>query len=408
MADLYTYFFERGMKILNENGLFGIIVANKWMRARYGEPLRIWLKDKPIQQIIDFGDLRVFQQATTYPCIFITGQETGGYFWASEVKNLELADLSSYYKETRKKITRQILNPSGWQLKDDIETNLLHKISQNTITLGNYVNGKIFYGIKTGLNDAFVIDEETKNRLISEDPRSTEVIKPFLAGRDIKRYQQPVSDKYLILFPKGITNEQRCNKKASHWLSETYPAIARYLNPFSEVAQKRWDKGDYWWELRACDYYDSFKAPKIMLPDIAMKMQALYDIKGLYCSNTAYIIPVDDKFLLAILNSKLVQFFYSNITSKIRGGYLRFIRQYLERIPIPIFINTLDSSGYQKQIIEIVDNLQVLNEQLNSTTLKTHFQSIEQAVNHAEKRIDQLVYELYGLGEEEIRIIESA
>jgi hypothetical protein len=89
MADLYSYFFERGMQILGKDELFGIIVANKWMCARYGEPLREWLKKKPIRQIIDFGDLPVFQQATTYPCIFIAGGEAESSFWTTEVKTLD-------------------------------------------------------------------------------------------------------------------------------------------------------------------------------------------------------------------------------------------------------------------------------------------------------------------------------
>ena len=112
----------------------------------------------------------------------------------------------------------------------------------------DYVNGKIYYGIKTGLNEAFVIAEETKNKLIKEDKKNTEIIKPFLAGRDIKRYQPLSKNTYLILFPKGFTNQKGNNpKNAWKWLEENYPAIATHLKPFEETGKKRYDKGDYWW-----------------------------------------------------------------------------------------------------------------------------------------------------------------
>jgi hypothetical protein len=110
------------------------------------------------------------------------------------------------------------------------------------------------------------------------------------------------------------------------------------LKLFEEKCKIRYDKGQYWWELRSCDYYDEFEKPKIMLPDISLKCQALPDFdSGFYAANTAYIIPGLTKSDLGILNSKLVLFFYASITQTIRGGYYRFIRQYLEQIP---FIKT--------------------------------------------------------------------
>ncbi len=179
---------------------------------------------------------------------------------------------------------------------------------------------------------------------------------------------------------------------------ESYFAVAKHLLKYEEKAKKRWDKGDYWWELRACDYYEEFEKTKIMLPDIALRPQSMYDTEGFYCVNTAYIIPLDDKHLLAILNSKLTHFYYSNITSTIRGGYMRFIRQYLKTIPIIQSTNP--------QITNLVDTLLNLNKQLKSVNLETERLQIQRAIDHSEKKIDEMVYELYGLSEEEIEIIE--
>ena len=137
-----------------------------------------------------------------------------------------------------------------------------------------------------------------------------------------------------------------------------------------------------------------------MLPDIAIRPQAIYDDQGFFCVNTAYIIPVNDKFLLAILNSKLVHFYYSKITSTIRGGYMRFIRQYLETIPI--------TKSQNLKIIQHVDNLLQLNKQFSNIKLETQRQQIQRTIDHTEKKIDELIYELYGLTEEEIKIIEES
>lgn len=407
MADLYAYFFEKGIQLLNKNGLFGIIVANKWMRARYGEPLREWLKSKPIQQIIDFGDLPVFQQATTYPCIFIAGGVSDGHFWATEVRTLDFVTLGEYCQENRQTISGETLSPSGWQLVSDSETKILTRLLENSIPLGEYVKGKIFRGVLTGLNEAFVIDAETRNRLISEDPKSTEVIKPFLAGRDIKRYQQPVSDKYLIFTRRGINIDE-------------YPTIKNYLIQFKDKLMPRppgwkgenWKgrkPGPYkWYEIQdTIAYWEEFEKPKILWPGISKDIASFaFDELNYYGNDNNQLIITEDKFLLGILNSKVTRYFLTNTCDKVQGGFYRLKIIYIEKIPIP----TIDTNKElaKNQITQLATNLLNLNKQLSSTTLDTKRQQLQRAIYHAEKRIDELVYELYGLSEEEVKIIENS
>ncbi|MCX6252371.1 MAG: Eco57I restriction-modification methylase domain-containing protein [Bacteroidetes bacterium] len=407
MADLYSYFIERGIGLLKEKGLFGFIVANKWMRANYGEPLRKWIKTRNIREIIDFGDLQIFKGATTYPCILICGNgDVEKQIRLTVIKTLQFDSLDKYVAGNHTMIDQSSLDDSGWNLGNETEQQLLLKIKNAGIPLGEYVKGKIYYGIKTGLNEAYVIDEATKERLIREDPRSAGVIKPFLAGRDIKRYFPLKSDKYLIFFPKGFTNEQRNNKGYPwRWLQDNYHAIANHLVQYETKAKKRFDQGDYWWELRTCDYYEEFEKPKILLPDIALKMEATYDKNRYFCVNTAYIIPVDDKYLLAVLNSKLVHLFYSKLSSSIRGGYLRFIRQYLEIIPIKQIDQANDSEkSIYNSIISNVDHILQLNKDLQSATLPDQKEQIKARIDYCDDKINKMVYQLYGLTEEEIKV----
>jgi type I restriction-modification system DNA methylase subunit len=403
MADLYSFFIERSFQLLNNGGLYGVIVANKWMRANYGEPLREYLAKQTLEQIIDFGDLPVFASATTYPCIVIARKEKKmiNTVEVTRVNTLEFEQLSDFLKFNKRLIDQKSLHLEGWNMSGEIANQLLDKIKNTGIPFGKYVNRKIFYGIKTGLNEAFVIDEATRKQLIAEDSRSAEIIKPFLAGRDIKRYQKPTNNKYIILFSKGFTNKKgNSPKNPWNWLCQNYPSITAYLKQFEEKALMRFDKGDFWWELRACDYYTEFEKPKIMLPDIALNMQAAFDDTGFYCVNTAYIIPVNDKNLLGILNSKLVQYFYSSISNSIRGGYLRFIRQYLEQIPIP---NNIQNKTLESQ----VDQLIKLHEELKTTKLPDKIEQLQARIEYTDDKINQLVYQLYDLTEEEISIIEK-
>jgi hypothetical protein len=312
VADLYVYFIEKGVSLLRDGGRFSFIVANKWMKANYGEPLRRWMKGQRIEEIVDFGDLPVFQEATTYPCILrISGgrgtARRAPMISVTKVKTLDFVGaihelpLQAYVNEHHYEVSREALDDSGWSLSGGAEEALLAKIKAVGKPLGEYVKGNIYYGIKTGLNEAFVIDSETRSRLIAEDPKSAELIKPFLVGRDIKRYSLTDEGRYLILVPKGWTSRDSSRTtptEAWKWFRQNYPAIANHLLPFKEKAEKRYDKGEYWWELRGCDYYEEFERPKIIYAEIAAKGQFTLDSEGFYSDTTTYILGDDPKYLL--------------------------------------------------------------------------------------------------------------
>jgi type I restriction-modification system DNA methylase subunit len=404
MADLYSYFFERGIQLLNDKGLFGIIVANKWMRANYGEPLRKWLKEQSIYQIIDFGDLPVFQSATTYPLILIAGKsnKANSHFDFVNVNTLEFSNLGSYLQDRFTRAGKDSLTAEGWNLASDAEQKLLNKLAKTGVPLGEYVKGKIYYGIKTGLNEAFVIDEATRKALIKEDKRSAELIKPFLAGRDIKRYQQPHSESSLILIPSGFTNKVGKNPKSSWlWFSAAYPAIANHLKKFDVKAKKRYDQGDYWWELRPCDYYTEFEKPKIIIPAIVKNASYAWDENKIYSNDKTSIIPTTEKYLLAILNSKACDYFLKSIASTKQGGYFEYKPMYIEKLPIP---QPKDKSA----INELVTTLLALNAESLGESLPANLQQLQNRIAHTEEKIDELVYELYQLTPEEIKLVEAA
>jgi len=411
VADLYSYFIEKGVSLLRPAGLFSYIVANKWMRANYGGPLRRWLRKQHIEEIVDFGDLPVFTKATTYPCILrIAKEEPVGSFSACQVKTLSFSSLEDYVREHSYAVCQQELDESGWSLADERTQRLLAKLKATGVPLGEYVGGKIYYGIKTGLNEAFVIDEATRARLIAEDARSAELIKPFLAGRDIKRYEQPRSGKFLILIPRGWTRERSEGAEdALGWFRENYPAIANHLLPFSQASQKRYDKGDQWWELRTCDYYEEFEKPKIIIPTIVKMASYAYDHSCIYSNDKTSIIPTDDLYLLGVMNSKIGDIVIHSISSTKQGGYFEYKPMYVSQIPILTidFSNPADVARHDR-MVELVQSMLDMHRQISSPGPEHERTLLARRIEATDRQIDRLVYELYDLTEEEIGLVEAA
>ncbi|MEO7833700.1 MAG: TaqI-like C-terminal specificity domain-containing protein, partial [Ginsengibacter sp.] len=411
VADLYSYFVEKGIGLLNNKGLFGMIVANKWMRANYGEPLRKWLKQQPIQQIIDFGDLPVFQQATTYPCIIIVGNDlssTGLEPFTVNIKTLKFESLEKYVDKNKQKLNQQNLKDKGWNLGSETEQQLLKKIQSAGIPLGEYVKGKNFYGIKTGLNEAFVINEETRKLLIAEDKKSEEIIKPFLAGRDVKRYGICNSDKYLIFTKRGIDIDK-------------YPAIKKYLLQFKtrlmpkpkDFSGSEWKgrkPGSYqWYEMQdAVDYYKEFETDKIIYPNICKQPEFTFDNNKWYTNQKCFIIAMDDKYLLGILNSKLDYFLFEKYLPKLRGGFYEPSYVFFKNFPIKnIDENNKSEKNQHDEIVHLVETMLQLQKEKQQTSLPNKLNQLETRIQYTDDKINKLVYELYGLNEEEVGIVNN-
>ncbi len=392
-ADLYSYFIELGVDLMAKGGHFQYIVANKWMRANYGKLLREWLQQSVnINAIYDFGDLPVFEEATTYPCLLqLSKQDSSNLFYASEVKTLDFDILGDYLKENRFESDQTKLQLDGWALIDAKAQRLLDKLKLKGVPLGEYVDGKIYRGVLTGLNEAFVIDEETREKLIEKDAKSEEIIKPFLRGRDIKRYQQPAAKDYLIFTRRGIDIEK-------------YPAVLNYLKGYKkrleprpkDISSSNWKgrkPGNYkWYEIQdAIDYYEEFETLKLIYPNICIRPEFTFDENQQYTNQKCFIISLEDKALLGLLNSKIMSFFFETVLPKLRGDYFEPSYVYMKDFPVPF----QDSSGQQK-LVSLVDE-----------TLEAKKQNPKADTTELEQEIDRLVYELYGLSGEEIGIVEG-
>lgn len=339
VADLYVYFFECGHRLLRQKGQFGFISSNKFMRSNYGEALRKYLEDKTyMRQLINFGDLPVFPGATTYPIVILTenGLRVGRDSLYILVPNLKFQTLEDVVKKASY-LPETAFKGYNWSLAGDEEQAILDKMDSEGVSLGEYVGEKIKYGIKTGFNKAFIIDVETKNKLILEDQKSNDIIKPMIAGEDIKRYEINYDEKYLIFTRRGIE-------------IDSYFAIKKFLENYRtqlEPRPKDWDTtkkgkwpgrkpGDYkWYEIQdTIAYFSDFEKPKIIWQEICTYQAFAYSNETLFTNNKCFILPTEDFKLLSILNSKLGWYYLSRIVSKLQGGAYAMQSIYLKKLPI--------------------------------------------------------------------------
>ncbi len=390
MADLFVYFFEKEIQILKEEGYFGMIVSNKWLKAGYASKLREFLKNYYLEKFVNFGDLSIFKGATTYPCITILKKSKipNERTVVLEVTKTDFTSLYDYEKDKSFSIDQKNFKKSGWSFKDDNITKILNKIQKTGKPLKDYIDNEVYRGILTGLTEAFVIDEDKKKELIRKDKNSQKIIKPFLRGEEARRYSIKFKNRYIILVKNGTD-------------IDNFPAIKSWLSNFKSRLEKRWDKGDNWYNLRSCDFYNLFEKPKIIYGKITTHPRFSIDLEGYYVNDSNFFIPFIDKKLLAILNSKLGWFLISNSCTQVRGGY-QLIWKY--------FGNVVVARKNNPKIEELVDKIISLKKEAGALGSKqtSARDKLEKQIAETDAKIDQLVYKIYGITKKEQKIIEES
>ena len=426
VADLFAYFMEKAVKLLAPGGRFSYIVSSSFLRTTYAEPLRQVLKKQAaVLRFVDFGGLPVFANAKdTYVCIPLLAKEPQPYrVEVSQVDALEIRDLSRHVAAHHFTIPYDRLSAEAWALKSDEEAAVFAKVMQAGKPLGDYVERKFFRGLLTGLNEAFELTPQQRAEILKRSPQSAALIKPFLGGQDIRRYLIEDGGRHLIVIPAGWTRQQMARTKdkagdysereAWNWLSRAHPAVTDHLRGFIEPLRKRQDQGDFWWELRSCDYYQYFDAPKIIFPDICKAPRFHLDRSGIYLANTAYCLGAGDLYLLGILNSRLFWFTISNISIPfgIRAGKYRYrlIYQYMAKVPIhPINSDNAADKARRDQVAQLAEQMLTLHQHHSAARTPQESTALERQIAATDTQLDTLIYALYGLTDAEIKIIEAS
>ena len=386
-ADLFVYFIERGMRLLKPGGAFSYITSNKWYRAKYGENLRHWMNvNARLHALIDFGDANVFE-AIAYPTIILAerraepGPKPDDRFralnWQDLGEGAQIEHFPALVASAGFDMPQSTLEKGGWQIEPTVKRNLLARIRAAGMPLGDYVERRFYYGIKTGYNDAFVIDGATRARLIAADPKSAEIIKPFLRGRDVKRWRVEPQDLWLIKIESSANKKHPWTDlpedKAEAAFAKAWPSIHRWFEGHRRELIKRYDKGQYFWELRACVYWEAFEESKIIYPDIYEHQSFAWDESGAYGANTCYFIPTSERWMTAVLNSNVIEWFYRQVSNAIRGGYLRAFSEVMQYVPIARATTEQQHSLDALVATLSADKNQVLEQLLNGLVYELYF-----------------------------------
>jgi uncharacterized membrane protein len=324
------------------------VVTNKWMRAGYGEPLRAFFaKESAIEQIIDFGHAPIFEDADVFPCIIVlkktlpdgNGQQDDHQVQVTAFPReaLKLVQLDGHVRKYGHPVPQARFGTAPWSLETSDVDDLMAKIKRAGVPLAEFAGVKPYYGIKTGLNEAFLIDTPTKERLVREDPRSAELIKPYLRGQDIKRWS-PDWDGLWMIVMKSSTDYSwpwsDAGDASEDVFGNIYPALYQHLKPFEDRLRTRQDKWIHWWELRPCDYYSIFQSRKFVIQRIAFHSRIGFDVAGTFINDAAIMLPTTDFWLLTCMNSPPIwSYQFRNFPHK-KDEALAMDIPYVEVLPI--------------------------------------------------------------------------
>ncbi len=386
-GDIYSLFVERGLHLLKKDGLLAYILPNKWMKVGYGKPLRKLFLESNLTEVIDFGDNQIFADATTYTCIIrMTKAKSAGKILSSSIHNVNPETLAEDIEGRKEVFQTKELSSGIWIIssRDDFERAKAYK--ENMGTLEDMVGQESYRGLLTGLSKAFNVSIDTANRLTAEHASAKEILRPFMQGRGLVPFGKPDTASYLLFIPKGFTmkafgfnpeeKEDRKNQpsedKAWEWFERTYPSVARWLMQFKSEASKRSDKGDYWWELRACAYYSLFSQSKIFYQTFQVRPCFIYSDQSVFCNNSMWFISIKDKALLALLCSNMGWWMISKYCPQIQNGY-QLIWDNFKQISVP--------SELPPRLGELADLLMQDVELGRNNDYATHLQEVNEEVD---------------------------
>ena len=389
-GDIYCLFYERGIKLLTQNGHLCYITSNKWMRAGYGKGLRqFFVSNINSKKLLDLGP-DMFE-ATVDTNILLCRKKMEGDFKSAAciVKGKWKHSATTLATYTQENSVHFPLPPAGdpWVILSSIDYQLKEKIESVGTSLKDW-NVSISRGIITGYNTAFLIDNNVKDALIAAHPKSVEIIKPVLRGRDIKRYRTEWAQLWLIATHNGYGNVPAIDVN-------NYPAVKSHLDMYLSQLKKRHDKGNTPYNLRNCAYHAEFEKTKIVYPETTHAANFFHDDGQYFIEKTCFMITGSDlKILVGLLSSALMTFAYKHYYSGTvlgKKGY-QYNKHALEKLPVVKI-----PASEQQSFIALVDRiLDVKKADPNADT------------SSLEDKIDKLVYELYNLTEDEIAIVKGS
>lgn len=423
--DIYTVFVEKGLNLLNARGRLGFILPHKFFNAQYGEPLRRILADgNHLSQVVHFGDNQVFAGATTYTCLLFLDKQG-----AKSCKFKNVDDLNAWRTDgsgTEGNVAASTLTPTEWNFTIAEGGDFFRRLSNMPITLERVAN-RIFQGIKTSADKIYIVEEinrtpeyvtvhsREKNAMYRIEPN---LLHPLVKGGDSRRYSLDRT-KRLILFPYAHNEQNKMVLIQERDFNRCYPLTWSYLNDNRNYLENRENgrmRHEHWYAFGRAQALDVMSFPKIFTPDIAPESRFSLDESGdaFFTGGAAggYGILVKPEYshfyVLGLLNSKLLSWFNKRISAQMRGGWFSFEARFIKNLPIRLidFTDPADKARHDRMVM-LVEQMLSLNKQLSAAKTDHEKTFVQRQIDATDTQIDRLVYELYELSAEEIRIVEG-
>lgn len=424
--DIYVVFVERGLDLLNKDGTLGYILPHKFFNAKYGAAVRELISaGKHLSEIVHFGDEQVFAGATTYTCLLFLDEASKREFEFGKVENL--VEWRTTRKASRGTILATTATADDWTFVAGAGADLFGRLQQMPTKLEN-VTDRIFQGIKTSADKIYIVDEiereENRVRVYSKEKAAeywleADLLHPLIKGGDSKRYRLSRTQR-LILFPYLARNGSKAAIVSQSTMQAHYPLAWEYFQDnkaYLENRERGKMSGDGWYGYGRIQALDVMPLPKIFTPDIAARASYSIDAEGdaFFTGGVSggYGILVNvawsRQYVLGLLNSRLLEWFIRQIATQMRGGYYSYEARFIRNLPI----YTIDSSNpddvtRHDRLVELVEGMPSLHERMAGAKIGQERTVIGHQIEATDRRIDRLVYELYGLTEEEIGIVEEA
>ena len=368
-GDIYCLFYEMGMKLLKPGALLSFITSNKWMRAGYGKSLREHLSSRYNPTLlIDFANNKIFDSATVLVNILsLEKSNNQGHTLSCSVEDgFDVSKLSDYV-QTHTQVS-SFRTDDTWSILSEIELSIKRKVEEAGVPLKDW-DVELYRGVLTGYNDAFIITSEKREEILShctddaERERTAEIIRPILRGRDIRRYGYEWADLWLINTHNGVKD----SLERIH--IEDYPAIKQHLDYYWDKIESRADKGDTPYNLRNCAYVDEFSKPKIVWGNLNTRGSYAMTPENMFINAPACMIVPGSHYLLAMLNSKVADYYIRNLGVVRNGGFFEYKPMFVEQIPVPspreevvtsieeVFNSDASDEQKEKRLEEIIESL---------------------------------------------------
>jgi len=409
-ADRSAYFTEKGLSLLRTGGVLGVVMSDRWLRAKSGTSLRHLVASNQIEEIVNFGEAGENKECPA-PCIVrITKRAPSQAISVTQVEPSFTGSLSDYIRAHRFPTDQATLSDGGWTLRDTRTRRLLEKVLPSGTPLQESVLEEHYCGITIGHDDTFVIDEPAKKQLIKEDPKCKTIIRPIVSGSGIWRYEIRADPQHLIFIPNGLTNKHPAAVLHPwRWLKKRYPAVTRLLKQSAENAKTRTGQGDYWWET-ACDQdFWRGRHPKILFRNRFPRPAFTFDSGRAIGDDTVCALASSSLYLLGVLNSRLISFVFSETVQQSSAERQDFGWDDLKDLPIytPDFDDPADAARHKKMEALVTQMLELHRYQPRAKN-DLEKRLVQQEIEALDVRIDALVYELYGLTAEEVAVVEES